>query len=125
MFADTIALIAAKIPSSIKYKAGRLRPLYTRILRFRQSSVVVKTTAGNLRWNIDALTSQQFLLGSYEPYMQAAFRRYVRRASVVFDVGAHAGFHSLFCALLVCKEGQVFAFEPNPISRQSLVQQVN
>jgi len=63
-------------------------------------------------------------MGTYEPHMQEAFCKYVRSGSVVFDIGAHAGFHSLFCGLLVRPGGQVFAFEPNPVSHASLSEQV-
>ena len=120
MFASALAEIAAKLPSSVKYKMGRWKPLYTRAMRLGQSSVIVETSAGQLRWRIDALTSQEFLRGTYEPYMQDAFLRYVHPGNTVFDIGAHAGFHSVFCGLLVGAAGRVFAFEPNPISRHSL-----
>jgi FkbM family methyltransferase len=124
MFARTFAAMAAKLPSSVKYKMGKLKPLYTRAMRLGQSNTIVETSGGQLRWRIDALTSQEFLRGTYEPYMQDAFLKYVLPGNTVFDVGAHAGFHSLFCGLLVGATGRVFAFEPNPISRDSLEGQI-
>jgi FkbM family methyltransferase len=89
-----------------------------------QRDVVVKTIAGSLRWEIDALTSQEFLLGTYEPYMQQAFIEYVRKGDVVYDVGAHAGYHSLLCSLLVGSTGKVCAFEPNPKNLVSISRQL-
>ena len=124
MFARTLAGIVAKLPSSVKYRMGILKPLYTRAIRLGQSSIIVETSVGQLRWRIDALTSQKFLRGTYEPYMQAAFRKYVLPGNTVFDIGAHAGFHSVFCGLLVGTTGRVFAFEPHPISRVSLEGQI-
>lgn len=124
MFARTLAGIAAKLPSSVKYRIGKLKPLYTRAMRLGQSTIIVETSVGKLRWQIDELTSQEFLRGTYEPYMQAAFIKYVLPGNTVFDIGAHAGFHSVFCALLVGTKGRVFAFEPNPISRRSLEGQI-
>lgn len=124
MFASTLAGIAAKLPSSVKYKMGKLKPLYTRAMWLGQSSTIVETSVGQLRWRIDALTSQQFLRGTYEPYMQNAFLKYVLPGNTVFDIGAYAGFHSIFCGLLVGAAGRVFAFEPNPISRHSLEGQI-
>jgi FkbM family methyltransferase len=124
MFARTLAGMAAKLPSSVKYRIGKLKPLYTRAMRLGQSSSIVETSVGQLRWRIDALTSQEFLRGTYEPYMQDAFLKYVRPGNTVFDIGAYAGFHSLFCGLLVGAKGRVFAFEPNPISRCSLESQI-
>src|ERR1035441_9616625 len=124
MFARTLAGIAAKLPSSVKYRMGKLKPLYTRAIGIGQPSTIVGTSVGQLRWRIDALTSQEFLRGTYEPYMQDAFRKYVLPGNTVFDIGAHAGFHSMFCGLLVGATGRVFAFEPNPISRRSLEGQI-
>jgi FkbM family methyltransferase len=124
VFAKTLAGIAASLPSSVKYGMGKLKPLYTRAMRLGQSSTIVETSVGQLRWRIDALTSQEFLRGTYEPYMQNAFIEYVLPGNTVFDIGAHAGFHSLFCGLLVGATGRVFAFEPNPISRESLEGQI-
>lgn len=124
MFARTLAGIAAKLPSSVKYRMGKLKPLYMRAMRLGQPSTIVETSIGQLQWQIDEFTSQEFLRGTYEPYMQDAFLKYVLPGNIVFDVGAHAGFHSVFCGLLVGPTGRVFAFEPNPISRGSLEGQV-
>lgn len=89
-----------------------------------QRNVVVKTIAGSLRWEIDGLTSQEFVLGTYEPYMQQVFIEHVRKGDVVYDVGAHAGYHSLFCSLLVGSTGKVCAFEPNPKNFVSMTRQL-
>jgi FkbM family methyltransferase len=121
----TIAKIAAKVPSSWKYQATALRPLYIRLLRLGNHKVWIQLQTGTgFFWNIDELTSQTFLLGTYEGYMQAALCRYLRPGSVYFDVGAHAGFHSLVAATLVGPSGRVFAFEPNPRAQQSIRRQV-
>jgi len=124
MFARALAGIAAKLPSSVKYRLGKLKPIYITAMGLGQSDTIVETSIGKLHWRIDALTSQQFLRGTYEPYMQEAFLRYVSPGSIVFDIGAHVGFHSMFCGLLVGPTGQVVAFEPNPVSRRSLERQI-
>ncbi len=64
------------------------------------------------------------LRATYEPNMHQLFRDYLRPDHVVYDVGAYAGFYSLYSALLVRPGGQVFAFEPNSKSRSSLEQRV-
>lgn len=101
-----------------------MKPAYISVMGLAQRDVVVKTMAGSLRWEIDALTSQEFLLGTYEAYMQQAFIEYVRKGDVVYDVGAHAGYHSLFCSLLVGSTGKVCAFEPNPNNLVSIRRQL-
>lgn len=98
-----------------------IRPLYEGLMRLGESVVKAQTIAGALNWRIDELTSQQFLLGTYELYMQEAFSRHVGKGATVYDVGAHAGYHSLVCALL---GGKVIAFEPNPANRESIQRQL-
>lgn len=124
MIARTLAHIAASVPSSVKYRTRGLRSIYIRLMNLHGSVISIKTSAGCLRWRLDDLVSQEFILSTYEPYMQSAFRSFIQRGDVVYDVGAHAGFLTLFAALLVGPTGQVIAFEPNPISRLSLQEQV-
>jgi FkbM family methyltransferase len=124
MFSRTIAKIISKIPSSLKYRLSGLRPLYLHVIGLGEPAFNVKTTAGPLRWVKDGLTSQTFLLGTYEKEMQEAFRRYVVPGSVVYDIGAHAGFHTLYCSLLVGPKGRVISFEPNPDNRASIERQL-
>ncbi|HEX9988540.1 MAG TPA: FkbM family methyltransferase [Chloroflexia bacterium] len=97
--------------------------MYTRVLRLAQPVILVTTPVGAFKWYVDELISQEFVLGTYEPYMQRAFLTYVKSGYVVFDVGAHAGFHTLFCALLVGPKGQVIAFEPCPLNRRTIERQ--
>jgi len=120
MMASSLTWLTSVLPSSFKYKLAGLRPLYTRILGFGQPLATVHSAAGSFRWTIDELTSQAYLRAAHEPAMQQLFLRHLRPGSVVWDVGAHAGFHSLFAALLVRPTGRVFAFEPSPRTRDSL-----
>jgi len=52
-------------------------------------------------------------LGSFEFEKQRALETVVKPGMVVYDIGAHAGFYSLFFSRLVGPAGQVWAFEPN------------
>jgi FkbM family methyltransferase len=49
----------------------------------------------------------------HEVNEQAVMRRFVRPGTVVFDIGANFGLHTLLLAELVGPEGHVVAFEPN------------
>lgn len=53
-------------------------------------------------------------LGSYEYEKQTLFAKTIREGSIVFDLGAHVGFHSLLASVLVGSQGKVYAFEPMP-----------
>jgi len=124
MFTKTLSKIASLIPSSIKYKMSKIRPIYTFVMRLGQPIIRIQTAAGKINWKIDRLTAQEFVLGTYELYMQRAFLTFVHPGDVVYDVGANAGFHSFFCGLLVGPSGQVIAYEPNPENCASIERQI-
>jgi FkbM family methyltransferase len=119
MLSRTLARVSAAVPSGMKYPLAGWRPLYNFFLRLGQSTVTIHTTGGLLHWRLDDLTSQEILLGTYEMYMQRAFQRFILPGFTVYDIGAHTGFHSLLCGLLVGPAGSIIAFEPNPTSYHS------
>jgi len=53
-------------------------------------------------------------LGSYEIEKILLLKERVTSGSVVFDIGAQAGYHTLLAAGLVGPRGCVYAFEPQP-----------
>jgi FkbM family methyltransferase len=59
------------------------------------------------------LSGTPFKSSPHEVDEQTVMRRFVRRGSVAFDVGANLGLHTLLLAELVGPLGQVAAFEPN------------
>jgi FkbM family methyltransferase len=125
MFAKILARMAAALPSSVKYKLNWAKGIYTLVMSLGQDVIEICTAAGSFHWRIDKLTSQHdYILATYEPYMQEAFLQWVHKGSVVYDIGAHVGFHSLFCGLLVGSSGLVLAFEPGPEARASLEHQI-
>jgi FkbM family methyltransferase len=124
MLARTLARISSVVPSRIKYALAGCKGIYTTVLAVGQPTMEVQTRAGNFRWKNNALTSQEFLLGTYETYMQQAFLEHVCEGNVVYDVGAHAGFHTLVSGLLAGPHGSIIAFEPNPQNFKLLQQQI-
>jgi FkbM family methyltransferase len=63
-----------------------------------------------------------YFYGEYEPEITALFRRLVGPGSVVFDVGANAGYFSILSREL---GATVHAFEPNPNVRALLSRSVS
>lgn len=61
-------------------------------------------------------------LGMYEYNKQIIFSKIIKEKSIVYDIGAHAGFHSLLFSTLVGPKGRVFAFEPSPRNNYYLKQ---
>jgi len=124
MLTRALTAVAAALPSGVKFRMERLRPLYTSLLSWREQFYQVETAAGWITWHIDPLTTQRYLRGVHEPYMQKCFLRFLQPGSVVYDVGAHIGFHALFCGLIVGPTGRVIAFEPDPGCMESLLRQI-
>jgi len=124
MFTRTLSTIAAALPTALKYRIAWLKPLYTSAMAWQEATVRVETRAGTLNWHMDDYASQSYVRGSYEPYMQESFLKFVHPRAIVYDVGSHVGFHALFCGLLVGPSGRVIAFEPDPHCRASLGRQV-
>lgn len=66
-----------------------------------------------MRWIVGSHTNGCWL-GSYENEKQKLFALAVEPGSVVFDIGANAGFYTLLASVLVGPRGHVYAFEPLP-----------
>lgn len=60
-----------------------------------------------------------YLLGIYEKDVEQALRKAVKPGDVVYDVGAHMGYHTLLAAQLAAP-GPVIAFEPHPLNQRAL-----
>jgi FkbM family methyltransferase len=85
-------------------------------LRFIPPQMVLPVMQGRLKgkkWIIGS-SNHGCWLGSYEYAKRILFEETVTEGSVVFDVGAHAGFYTLLASVLVGPTGRVFAFEPLP-----------
>jgi FkbM family methyltransferase len=95
-------------------------------LKLIPRTMVVPILQGSLkgrRW-ISGSANHGCWLGSYEPEWQRVFSERVLPGSVVYDVGANVGFHTLLFAEVVGPKGKVFAFEPFPDNLDYLVRHV-
>jgi FkbM family methyltransferase len=77
-----------------------------------------------IAWHLDLREGIDFaiFLGLYERSTTRAIRRWVRPDSVVLDIGANIGAHTLELARQVGSRGKVFAFEPTFFAHSKLVQ---
>lgn len=95
-------------------------------LRLLPRGRVVPILSGELRgarW-ITGASTHGCWLGTYERHTQRLFREHVRPGSVVYDVGANAGFFTLLASRLAGKDGRVVAFEPLPQNLEVLREHV-
>jgi FkbM family methyltransferase len=69
--------------------------------------------------------SHEIRRGDYEPGVADAFRRVVTPGDTVLDIGAHMGLYTVLSAKLTGAGGAVWAFEPDPVSREILGRNVD
>jgi FkbM family methyltransferase len=75
---------------------------------------IVRGLAAGYRICVSPAENLSYLMGTAEPHLQRAIKRYVGAADTVYDVGANIGYASLSLAKRVGPKGRVFAFEPLP-----------
>lgn len=83
----------------------------------------VETTRGGVRWSLDlreGIDFSIFALGGFEPVTLNLYRTLVTSGSVVLDIGANIGSHTLPLATLVGPCGRVIAFEPTEFAIKKL-----
>ena len=85
-------------------------------LQFIPPGLAVPVVGGPLqgkRWIVGSSISRCWL-GTYDRPESALMKHYMRLGSVCFDIGAQAGYHTLYASSVVGPSGRVFAFEPAP-----------
>jgi FkbM family methyltransferase len=75
---------------------------------------IVSGLAAGCRISVSPAESLSYILGTAEPELQRAIRKYVSKGDTVYDIGANVGYVSLSLAQQVGPTGHVFAFEPIP-----------
>ena len=103
------------IPAGIRY---RLIVFLCNLLKFNNSNFTTTfygmTYEGNTKNHIDFMV---YFFGAYEKGILNCVKRFLTKDSIVFDVGANIGHHSLFFS--TCSQ-QVYAFEPYTPVRNEL-----
>jgi len=102
---------------------GRALRLPGRLLPKSALIPIRRGPAKGMKWTVGANTHGCWL-GTYELDKQRALMRFVRQGINIYDVGAQAGFYTLFFSQLVGPTGHVYAFEPCPIGGRDLVHHV-
>jgi FkbM family methyltransferase len=89
---------------------GRFLRLPLRLLPRELVMTIRRGPAKGMKWIVGS-SNHGCWLGPYELDKQQALTQFVRTGMTVYDIGAQAGFYTLFFSRLV-GEGKVYAFEP-------------
>lgn len=84
-------------------------------------AVVVTIPSGllagsKLKCNPSGVWQKEMLSGHYDHELFEALAKIDLHNKVIYDIGAHIGYHSLAFAKLAGPQGRVFAFEPNSVN---------
>jgi FkbM family methyltransferase len=97
--------------------------LYT-LLEF----VYVPIICGKLRGKLWTLGSGgkilKYITTTYEPPLINLFEKHVSKGNVVYDIGSHAGYFTLYSSYLVGEKGRCYAFEPNKRVYRCLIKNI-
>jgi FkbM family methyltransferase len=75
---------------------------------------IIRGVASGYRICVSPEKNLGYLIGTDEPHLQRAIRKYVCAGDTVYDIGANVGYVSLSLAKQVGPSGRVIAFEPVP-----------
>jgi FkbM family methyltransferase len=97
----------------------RLASSLYRVLQAARSLVgagdIVQVSRHGLNWELDlreGIDLAIFVFGSFERETSRALKKLLKPGSIVLDIGANIGAHTLDLGRLVGPTGRVFAFEP-------------
>ena len=102
--------------ASLVRRSAIAKPLRGALARRAPAGVaMVEVCGGRLRGTrmlVDLSCEKYYWLGTHEPRVQDWLAANVVAGSVVYDIGAHAGFFTLLSSALAGPAGSVRAFEP-------------
>ena len=102
---------------------GRLLRLPVHALPARCVMRVRQGPARGMKW-IAGSSVHGCWLGTYELEKQKSLERFIRPGMTIYDIGAQAGFYTLFFSRLAGGGGKVFAFEPCAYEARFLIDHV-
>lgn len=85
---------------------------------------IIRGEAAGYRICVSPADNLGYLLGTDEPHLQRAIRKYVAAGDTAYDVGANRGYVSLSLAKRVGPDGRVIAFEPIPRNIEAFLQNI-
>ena len=85
-----------------------------------RDDVIRRGPAKGLGFNRGLARNAGFVLGTYEPEVQALYASLLAPGMTVYDIGANVGFLAVLAARLVGPAGHVVCFEPLPANAEAI-----
>ena len=123
-----------KIVSSIRdwniKGSGKLSYFIAKFILPKPLGKTVIDTIYNFQLNVDPIVDNGveralYYYGTYEKGTLDIIGKILKKGDVFVDVGANIGLMSIYAALIVGREGNVFAFEPNPNTKDLLIENMS
>jgi FkbM family methyltransferase len=99
--------------------------MFVRRLSGRDS--IAHVHRGGVQWNLDlreGIDLAIYLLGGFERSTLKVYKKFIVPGSVVLDIGANIGAHTLPLAILAGEKGSVYAFEPTEYAYTKLLKNI-
>jgi FkbM family methyltransferase len=90
----------------------------------KKPRTILRGLASGFTIAVSPAENLSYLVGTYEPHLQRAIKKYVNQGDTVYDIGANIGYVALSLAKKVGPNGRVAAFEPVPRNIEALVENI-
>lgn len=108
-------------PMKIRGKGRIAHFVATHLARYCQEATVNIAPGFWLQVPLEDRIGRLMWVGAYEPELRKLLKNFLQPGMVFLDVGAHIGYFSVLAAARVIPEGEVHAFEVNPICVDRLI----
>jgi FkbM family methyltransferase len=99
----------------LAYKGGKRLIRGRQIFRPRWNTLAYEPLKGlQVYFDPEGSWQQKMMKGTYDTFMFDRLKTLNIKGKVIYDIGAHIGFHSFYFARLVGQKGKVHTFEPHP-----------
>lgn len=111
---EKIIIFAKKITPPIVYELLKKIILGRKKYSPKWNTLKYKPMDGvKMFFDPEGLWQRKMMIGTYDTFLFDTIKSMPHKGKIVYDIGAHIGFHSFYFARLVGKEGKVYSFEPN------------
>lgn len=128
-----VMAVIARIPGWLKrvvYRMPWLRNAGNKILRplMPEELTIVELQGEDMqgyRMQLKLHSEKSMVTGYYGPVLDPTLKHIIKEGCVVYDIGAHIGYYSLWFARRAGPTGAVVAFEPDPRTFEQLKTNIN